>query len=195
MIVRMPYKGKGIVGLKTKGEEEKQRYIRYLVDSISIQRCLEETRGNKWVVAIDYEGAVEELYGIEPKEDYKPVIVKIKYKSEGLEEEISRVPEWVRVVVEYPEGYTDMRAVRDLVKSEPRVRVCGGYFCRLEGCNIGCITEDDIPKKISDTKKLYVTKGCGCVQLTVDLEDLDNYELIHEVEKVEIENLIDLLKM
>lgn len=194
----MEYEGQEIVGIKTKGEIEKQRYIRYKVDEYSIRRCLEETKNNSWVVGIDYVGDMQELKSVEYKPGYKPVIV-IKDVGDIVIKEIPKIkkqlPEWVRLVLRLPQTFKDMRKIHNLGQNYPEIRVCGGELIRLEGCQIGCITDTDLPKEVTDMKKLYTTKGCGCVQLTMNITELDNYEVMYEAEKVVIESLSDLLKM
>ena len=210
MIIRVEYQN-DISAIKTKYKgKEKSHYIRFIVDEYSLQPALDRVRENKWVVGLDYEGDISFLQNIQYKEKDKSVIVIRELKDVNettVRNIIKKIPIWVRVVIYTPEDFSDMKFIFEMSKKYPNLRFSGGKFLRLEGCNIGCITKEDIPKKVAESKIDYFTKGCSCIIKTVDIEDVEGYEFVYSEEeeklkdikeentdgKIVIKNLRDLL--
>ena len=192
MIVRIEYQNT-ISAIKTKYKgREKSHYIRFIVDEYSIQSALEKVRDNKWVVALDYEGDISYLNNVKYKEYDKPVIVfrEIEKVTEDIIRELMKsVPFWVRVAVKTPGDFNDMRVIFNLSKKYPNIRFCGGKFLRLDGCNIGCIGREDIPRKVAESKIDYYTKGCNCIIKTHNIEEVEGYEFIYSSEEEKLKKI------
>lgn len=183
MIVKMDFQDIGIVGVRTTYKNKiKNHYIRYVVDEYSLERAIEVTRGNKRVVALDYEGDIGHLSLIDDIPEI-PVIVTQKFNEItelSLEFFMMQIPKWVRVAIRTPKDFSDMRMIADLSTKYPNIRFCKGKFLRLPNCNIGCIDRDDLSYKVAESKISYYTEGCSCIVETMDIEELEGVEILYK---------------
>ena len=210
MIIRLEYEDIGLVGIRTNyNNKVKNHYIRYIVDEYCVEKAIKEVRGNKWVVALDYEGDNQYLFNIEDVPSIPLIVTKefVDMTELSIDFFMSCVPDWVIVSIKTPIDFCDMRLVETLSKKYSNIRFCGGKFLRLPTCRIGCIQRDEVPAKISDNKISYYTEGCACAMVTMDIEDVEGVDLLFkdkEEEKVIIKeerkkkiinNLDDLLNL
>ena len=111
------------------------------------------------------------------------VIVPYKFNGEhdrglvdGLKyfESVPMLNKHLKTLVQLPEGYSDMKYVKDMCTKYRNIRYTGGMLLGLDGCNIGVIENDDLPKKIPDNRLPIVYENDQCVDVMVDYLDMEN---------------------
>lgn len=183
MIIKMDFQDIGVVGVRTTyNNKTKNHYIRYVVDEYSLERAIEVTKCNKWVVAFDYEGDLAHLFMIDDLPTIPLIVTKefTEITELAIEFFMMQVPKWVRVAIRTPKDFSDMKMIADLSKKYPNIRFCQGKFLRLPCCNIGCIDKEDLPTKVADSKISYYTEGCCCIVVTMDIEDVEGVEILYK---------------
>jgi hypothetical protein len=150
--------------------------MRVQVDELNIVEALAKFKGNKHVASFDYVGEPSFLKTI----DIGNAIVIVSKDIEKLDMNVDFImndlDSRIRVVFKLPNDYTDMKAIYDYSAKYPNVRFCGGNLIRLEGCNIGCIGQADITKKIPDSRLSITSEGCACVMANIHIDDSDTVE-------------------
>jgi len=151
-------------------------FMRVGVDETNIDGAIDKLSGNKWVVALDYSGHIGFLSGI----DTKGLVIIVKHVFDGdwgsVGNFMSGVGNSVRVVVELPSNYVDMREIEMYSAKYLNIRFCGGKLLRLDGCSVGCIGVKDIFKKVNEGRLDLVSSGCSCVYKNVEFGDLSSFE-------------------
>ena len=184
MIIQMDYEDNGLYAIKTNyNKKEKYHYIRYVVDEFSIDRAIEDIKGNKYVVALDYEGDIQYLNSLKERPENIPVIVTKELRDVNelsIAFLMQKLPNWVVVAIKTPEDFCDMRVVENLSNKFKNIRFCGGKFLRLPSCNIGCILRENIPEKIPESKINFYTEKCSCIISTMHIDEVQGLEYIYK---------------
>lgn len=151
-------------------------FMRVQVDELNLVEAMQKFKSNKWVVALDYTGEVGFLKTVEVLD--KTIIVTKEVEKVDLNVDfiMSDIDNRVRVVFSLPENYSDMRTIYDYSQKYTNIRFDGGKFIKLDGCNVGAIGVDDIPKKIADSRIAVVTRGSASVFEEVHIDDVDMVE-------------------
>jgi hypothetical protein len=146
-------------------------------------------RGNKWVVALDYEGDNQHLFDIEEKPAIPVIVTKefVDMTELSIDFFMSCIPNWVVVSIKTPNDFCDMRLVETLSKKYDNIRFCGGKFLRLPTCRIGCIQQEDLPKSVVESKLPYYTEGCACPLKSMHIDEVEDKELLFKDPDVERE--------
>lgn len=104
------------------------------------------------------------------------VLIVYKYLSEdttALEQALTYIQsnetlcKHVNVLVKLPDDYTNMMFVKQMCDKYTNVRFTGGTLLALCGCKIGAIENEDLPKKIADSKIPVIYEGDQSVDLVV----------------------------
>lgn len=182
MIIKLDYQDNNLLALKTfyKGKE-KYHYIRYVVDEYSIDEAIQKIKGNKWVVALDYEGDLEHLFTLNEKPIVPVIVTKVLEDVNELSIDfmVNTIPDWVILSIKTPSDFCDMRFVEYISKKYKNIRFCGGKFLRLPDCNVGCIGRVNIPDRIPESDVKYYTEGCACILVSMHVEDVEGIEYIY----------------
>ena len=184
MIVKMKYEDVKGNTLKVFMDDKKvPAYMRVSVTSDNISEALTKYGNARNVVAFDYTGDIQTLNNLDL---YCSVPVCVKFELEDVDSTIDDIMESitnskVRVIIKLPESFCNMQAIEQYSEKYSNVHFCGGHFLRLEGCRIGCIGVEDIPKKVHPKKIKLECKGCACVYETVDINEFDNVEFTDEI--------------
>lgn len=185
MIVKLKYEE--VAGAALKGAVEGKVYnffMRVEVDETNITEAIETLKGNKWCVGLDYRGNLGVLRAVEAKG------VKILVETDTLDALDARldnfvgsVPPHIRVIAKVEPEYCNMRKIEEYSIKYSNLRFCGGNLIRLDGCSIGCITTNDVFKKVADNRLPIVTSGCSCVYKNLSLGELDSVEFYTDMSK------------
>lgn len=180
MLVNLKYDQ--VEGSALKGEVNGKAvnlFMQVEVDNSNVEQALERFKGNKWVVGLDYVGDVQQLVGLNL--NGLNVLVKKDYDGvEQIDEALKGIPEGVNLVMKLPLDYSDMRVIHTYSQKYPNLRFCGGTLLRINGCHIGCIEQQDVFKKIPDSKLSLVCEGCSCVYKHSLLDDFDLVEFYND---------------
>lgn len=177
MILSLSYED--ITGSAVRGEVNGKSvnfFMRVKVNESNIEEALTKLKGNKWVVAFDYVGDPEFLKTVDIGDSVVIITKEVEKLDMNVDFLLNGLDRRVRVVLKLPKTYTDMKSIYDYSRKYPNVRFCGGKFLRLEGCNIGCIGQSDVFRKVPDSKLSIVSEGCSCVFQNIHIDDLDVVE-------------------
>ena len=187
MIVKLVYQDSNLKGFKTLDgrKNEKTHYIRYILDEFSIDEAIQKIKRNKGVVALDYEGDLGYLFELKERPSvpliYKEELTDVNELSISFV--VEKVPSWVRVAIKTPEDFSDMRLIEKMSKKYPNLRFCCGTFLRLPGCNVGCVSREDLPDKIPDSAVKYYTTGCACIPYSIPIDEVEGLEYVYMTEE------------
>lgn len=185
MIVSIPYeqvKGNNLNGVYE--DKEYSFYMRIGVNEDNVIEAISQWGTSRNVIAFDYDGDLSKLASLPSISKAIIIHKKIDLSVINIEMYLVTVPKTVRVVLELEDNYSDMRTLKHLSSKYPQVRFCGGNVIRLNGVNLGCILQDDLPKKVAASKIGVVCKGCSCIDKTIKFEDVTNPIFTMEVEKI-----------
>lgn len=151
-------------------------FMRVEVNELNFQEALAKFDSNKWVAVFDYVGELGFLAGVQF--GTKPVIITKQFEKldMNLDFFMNEVDSRLRVAIELPKDYTDMRAVMQYSKKYPNMRFCGGKLLRIDGANLGAVTQAEIHKKIPDSRIPIIAEGCGCILPNLTVEEADVVE-------------------
>lgn len=151
-------------------------FMRVEVDESNIVEAIDRFRGNRYVASLDYVGEEGYLKTIDIEGILVIVAKSVDMIDGGTEYYLSELDPRVRPVLKLPRDFSDMKQLFDLSQKFPNVHFCGGHLIKIDGCNIGAITRNDISKKIPDSRIPLVTEGCACVFQNITIEDADSVE-------------------
>lgn len=183
MIVKMKYEDLKGNTLRVGVDDKKVlAYMRVALTSENVVEAISKYGSAKNVVAFDYVGDIQTLNTLELGTN--PICVK--YSLDDVDSTIDDIMtsinnDKIRVIIKLPETYCDMQKIEEYSKKYENIRFCGGHFLRLEGCKLGCVGVEDIPKKVHPNKIKLECKGCACVYETVDINEFDIVEFTDEV--------------
>ena len=80
----------------------------------------------------------------------------------------------VHILIHLPEGYSNMEYVKGMCTKFSNVRFTGGMLLALEGCKLGVIENDDLPRKVADAKLPLVYEGEQSVDIVTNYLDMEN---------------------
>lgn len=142
----------------------------------NIEKAVAEHNNNKYAVGFLYKGEVSEL--VKRGVDCKKVI--IEHPVEDLDVNVDFIMtnfgSDVTVVLQFPQTFQNMQKVKHYCDKYPNLRVDGGHFIRLEGCRVGLVGEESIPKKIPQSRIPLVTKGSATLTPIYPIEDVGEVE-------------------
>lgn len=88
---------------------------------------------------------------------------------------LGKVPTGVVILVEMPDGFSDMREALRICRELPEARLIGGKLLGIEGVRIGRFDEGDL-EGVKFTDKRVFFEGSYDPFVEVDLMDLENIE-------------------
>lgn len=182
MIVKLKYEDVKGNTLKVDVDgKETMCYMRVAVNSDNVIEAVSALKGYKNVVAFDYTGDIQTLEGLETYNT--PICVKytLDVVDNTIDDIMASVPETVRVIIGVPSDFCNMQVIEEYSNKYQNIRFCGGHFIRLEGCNIGCIGVEDIPRKIHANRIKLECRGCACAYENTDINDFDIVTFTNEV--------------
>lgn len=177
MFLKLKYEDVTSTGVRGEVDGKKVNFfMRVEVDELNIQEALTKFKGNKWVVSLEYTGEPSFLRTL----DLGSALVIVTKQVEAIDMNVdfimNEIDPRVRLVLELPESYSDMKAIFEYSQKYPNIRFDGGSFIRLEGCHIGALGKEDVPKKISDSRIPLTTQGYASVLPTVLIDEADLIE-------------------
>jgi hypothetical protein len=150
--------------------------MRVQVDELTIVDAIAKFRGNKNIASLDYVGEPSFLKTI----DLGGILIIITKELATLDANVdfimSDIDSRIRVVVQLPMTYSDMKKVYEYSLKYTNLYFDGGNLIRLEGCNIGAVCASDIIKKVPESRIPLVIEGNGSVFQTVHIDDADSVE-------------------
>lgn len=162
-------------GLKGTHNEKKTTFFMIVkVDESTIESAVQKFKDAKGVVAFNYTGDEAHLRTIADLGE-KPVLIhkQVDKLDMNLDFLLGGIDPRVRIVLHVPNDYADMRSIHTYCAKYPNLHVEGGQFLRLNGCNIGAISETDLPKKTPNSKiKLFVDKDYS-IQPIIDISEVN----------------------
>lgn len=156
-------------------------YMVVRVNQSNLVEAQERFRNYRNVVALHYEGDLEYLKLVDLQSS-KPVFCRFPLSEIVVDsfDWVLSAPEGLRVVIDTPADYSDMRAIKFLCEKYGNLYFAGGKFFRLEGCRLGAIQREDLPRKINEMHISLLTSGEGSVYPIVTLSELDSFTFYTE---------------
>ncbi len=177
MLLKVPFEQ--ALNTAAKGEVEGKKvnfFLRIGVRESTLDEALDKFGKTKTVVGFDYEGTADFLYGKELPENRIFVTKQVEDLGPSVDFVVKAYPSGVRVILQVPEDFTDMRAVMGVCSRYANVRVDGGSLLRLPGVRIGAVDQEDFVKKIAESRVPLVSSGDAGIMASVDISDVDNLE-------------------
>lgn len=164
-------------------------FMRVRVNESNIVQAIEKLRDNKSVVCFDYVGDINFLKTIDLGN--KPVVVDrvVETLDMNIDFMMNELDTRVRINLIVPKDFKDMKAVYTYCQKYPNIRISGGKLLRLNGCNIGAVGKEDIPKKVPDSRIPLVVETEYCVFRNIDIEEADEVEF-YDIKKVSKEKRV-----
>jgi hypothetical protein len=151
-------------------------FMRIQVDEINIEEALVKFKGNKWVAAFDYVGEPSFLRTVDIGDRVVIVTKQVEKIDMNVDFLVNDIDKNLRIVLNLPEDYNDMKLIFEYSAKYPNVRFTGGRLLRLDGCSIGSLTRDDLFKKVGENRIPLVLENKPCLFPTYQIDDLDVVE-------------------
>lgn len=170
-------------------------YMIVIVDETNIDDAVSRMGRYSSVVAFEYVGNIELIRSRDLGE--KPVYIVRQLQGLGADVDflMTQVPSNLRCVVEVPSDFTDMREVEKACVKYDNLHVTGGMLLNLPTVRLGGVTEQDLPKKLADSRKpIMFTQDANVLQ-TVVLEEVSEVEFFTAKVKAEKKERVPKVKM
>lgn len=177
MILKLKYEDVKSTGVR--GEVNGKNvnfFMRVTVDELNIVEALQKLKANKWIVAFDFVGEPSFLSTIDLGERVVIVTKEIDVIDMNVDFVLNSIDSKIRVVFNLPKEYSNMKSIFEYSKKYPNIRFTGGKLLRLDGCNVGAITQAELFKKIPENRIPLVVEDTVDVYPTYHIDELDIVE-------------------
>ena len=176
MIAKLDYEdlnGYGIQAVVNKKTVNLHMYV--ITNEFNIKDAIFTLAGNRYVVAIEYNGSLDVLRGL----NYNGLNVIIKHSIENRSrqeiedfiQEVQQINSFTKIILKVAKDFSDMREVLDFSKKYRGIAFCGGYLLRIPGAKIGCVQLEDIQVGKHGLKTNIICEGCACIMESKELAD------------------------
>ena len=167
--------------------KKQQIVFKINADASSFDEAVAESKANKNVAMIEFQGSADFLNEKELDDSNVYVGVIHNVGSDITEEDIQNVlswfPSWVTVIFKLPEDYKDIYFLHKMCEKYSRVRFAGGVLFDIDGVRVGCVGFDTLRKMDVKVPKDDLIKY-DCIDVIPTERSLEELDLKVVVGKV-----------